>query len=129
MECVNLRQRFGERFKIRHEESYAAERPEFRTAEKSWLQTIPCRHGHICPWGGSTLAACTDKAGGVAKRLKAFPFTTVAQDGSDGANVLFDVEHFDEVAEIMLPRKRRRLSPEQRIAAGERLKAYRFQPQ
>ena len=30
--------------------------------------------------------------------LKALPFTTVHQDGDDGANVLFEVEHFDEVA-------------------------------
>jgi hypothetical protein len=42
------------------------------------------------------------------------PFTTTAQDGTDGATVVFDVEHFEAVAEIMQPRRRRRLSPEAR---------------
>ena len=44
----------------------------------------------------------------------------------DGANVLFDVEHFDEVAEITKPRKRRRLKEQQRQAAVERLRQYQF---
>jgi len=117
MDCVNLKERFGNRFKIQHEESYAAERSEFRTAQEPWLQIIPCRHGHICPWGRSTLAACTDKAGGVARRLKALPFTTVAQDGDDGANILFDMEHFEAVAEIIKPKRLpgpRKLTEEQR---------------
>ena len=127
MDCVNLKERFGNRFKIQHEESYAAERSEFRTAEEPWLQIIPCRHGHICPWGGSTLAACTDKAGGVARRLKALPFTTVAQDGDDGANILFDMEHFEAVAEIILPRKRRRLSEAGRQRLAEVGAKTRFQ--
>jgi hypothetical protein len=74
------------------------------------------------------LAACTNTAGPVAKRLKALPFTTVAQDGADGATVLFDVEHFDEVAEIMKPRRRYRVSGEEARRRAERIAKYRFQP-
>ena len=127
-DCVNLKERFGEWFRVEYEESYRAERGEHGWAEDPWLMVIPCQHGHICPWGGSILAACTKHAGRIVNRLKALPFTTVAQDGSDGANVLFDVEHFDQVAEIMRPRRRRRLSPEARRAAGERLRQYQFTP-
>ena len=61
-------------------------------------------------------------------RLKALPFTKLEQDGADGATVLFPVDHFDEVAEIMIPRRRRRLSPEARTQAIERLSKYQFRP-
>ncbi|MFH1923803.1 MAG: hypothetical protein ABIP48_28425 [Planctomycetota bacterium] len=127
-DCINLKERFGDRFKIDVDESYYAERPEFRKAEEPWLQLLLCRHGHICPWGGSQLAACTNGRGPVANRLKALPFTTVAQEGDDGVNVLFDVAHFDQVAEIMKPRLRRRLSPEQRQRLAVAGAKYRFSP-
>jgi len=124
--CINLRERFGRRYRVEYEPSYYAERGAGARADDPWPMVIPCENGHICPWGGSTLTACTKAAGSVANRLKALPFTTVAQDGSDGANVLFDVNHFDVVATIMKPRRRRRLSPEARRAAGERLAKYQF---
>lgn len=117
--CLDIRDRFGRRFKIEYEESYRAERPEFRTAEALWLTVIPCRHGHICPWGGDNLAACTKTAGPVARRLKALPFVDVAQDGSDGVNVVFHVEHLEEVAAIMQPRRRRVLSEPARVRLAE----------
>ena len=82
------------------------------------------KHGYICPWGGSKLAACVNRAGWIVNRLKALPGAEVAQDGDDGANVLFDVAHFDEVAEIMKPRRRhprRRLTPEQKARAVKNL--------
>ncbi len=126
MDCVNLRERFGDTYRVAHEGAYCAEYGPNAHREDPWLTVIPCENGHICPWGRSTLTACTTSAGSVAKRLKVLPFTSVAQDGTDGANVLFDVEHFDAVARIMKPRRRRRLSPEARRAAGERLAKYRF---
>ena len=84
-------------------------------------------YGHICPWGGSLLAACTKIAGKIANRLKRLPFAQVAQDGDDGVNVVFDVQHFDTIADIVKPRQRRTrvLSEEQRrnlIAAGRQFR-------
>ncbi len=49
-----------------------------------------------------------------------------SQDGDDGVNAVFPVAHFDIVAEIMRPKRRRRLTPELRVAAVERLKQYRY---
>ena len=124
--CINLREQFGRRYKVQYEESYYAEHGPNAWVEDPWLMIIPCRNGHICPWGETTLAACTDKAGPIAKRLKALPFTTTHQDGDDGANVLFEVEHFDEVAEIMIPRRRRQVSEEERRRLAEAGAKYRF---
>ena len=128
MNCIDLRARFGDRYRLGTDPSLEAERTEFRAEERRWLTTILCRHGEIIPWGGFKLAACTSGAGSIGKRLRALPFVEVAQNGQDGRNVVFDLEHFDEVAEIMQPRRRRRLSPEARAAAGERLRKYQYQP-
>jgi hypothetical protein len=52
----------------------------------------------------------------------------VVQDGEDGINVVFDVRHFEEVTEVLKPRRRRRLTPEQLAKRTERLQKYRFSP-
>ena len=85
-----------------------------------------CVNGHICPWDAGRLAACTRGPGKIVQRLRALPFAEVTQDGDDGANVAFPLEHFEEMAEIMQPRKRRRLSEEQRRQSVERLRKYQF---
>ena len=122
--CINLKQHFGGRYRVQYEESYYVERPEFRAVGGPWLTMIPCQNGHIFPWGGSTVAACTNTRGRVATKLKKTASCKVAQDGDDGVTVLFDVEDFEAVAEIMKPRKRRRLSEEQKQKAVERLRPY-----
>jgi hypothetical protein len=117
--CLNLRSLFGRTYKIRHEESYRAERPEFRKEEEPWLQIIPCVHGHIYPHGGSRLGWSARGKGGIQRQVRQLPFVTVAQDGSDGINATFDVRHFEEVAIIVQPKRRppkRVLTPEQRAA-------------
>jgi hypothetical protein len=128
MECINLKERFGRRFKVRYEESYRAQHGPRAWVDDPWLQIIPCQRGHIFPWGPSTLAASTNGRGPTARKLAALDFATVHQDGTDGLTVLFDVAHFEAVAEIMQPRRRRTLSPEARKAAGERLAKYQFRP-
>ena len=80
------------------------------------------------PWDETHLVAYTRMAGRVVQRLKALPFARVHQDGTDGANVVFPVDRFDEVAAIMKPRRRQVLSPEARQAAIERLAKYAFRP-
>ena len=68
--CVNLREQFGDQHRIGRDESYHAEHRQHGRAEDPWTMQIPCDHGHVCPWGGELLAACTDKRGPVAKRLR-----------------------------------------------------------
>ena len=126
MQCVNLKERFGERYRVEYEESYYAEYGANPRTDDPWLMIIPCRNGHICPWGDDLLAACTNTANKVAAKLKRLPFTTVAQDGDDGANILFPAKHFNAVAKIMRPRRRRRMSAGQREKFVEAGRKFRF---
>lgn len=128
MECVNLKERFGQRYRVRYEESYRAQYGPRAFTVDPWLQIIPCQHGHVLPHGGDMLAASTDRRGPIARRLIALPEATIHQDGDDGVTVLFQVDQFDAVAEVMKPRRRRIVSEAER----ERLRTlgakYGFQP-
>jgi hypothetical protein len=127
-DCINLKQMFGDRFKVAYEESYQADYGEGATREYPWYLQISCQHGHISPWDGTRLAACTSTNSQIATRLRKLPFLDreATQDGDDGINAVFDMEHFEEVARIIKPRKRRRLPEGQRQAAAERLRKYQF---
>ena len=116
--CINLKERFGAQYKVTYEESYYAERSR-HTLVDPWLMIIPCQHGHIYPQGGDLLAVSTDKRGGIARQVIGSPFVTVEQDGTDGINATFPVERFDEVAAIVKPKRRRRLSAERRERLAE----------
>ncbi len=126
MDCLNLKERFGRRYRVAHEAAISGQRERFPA--DPWLQVILCRNGHIAPWGQNLLAACTRKGGPIANRLKRLPFATVAQDASDGVNVVFHVEHFAEVAKIMRPRRRRQLTEAQRQQAAGHLARIRANP-
>ena len=85
-----------------------------------------CEHGHIYPHDVDTLAASTNGRGPIAKALVALDCTTIVQDGSDGVNATFHVRDFEAVAEVMKPRRRRRLSPEYKAKLAAASEPYRF---
>jgi len=124
-ECVNLRERFGRRFKVVYEEAHRAEYGPNARTEDPWLMILLCEHGHVFPHGDDQLAAFTDGPV-IAKKLARLVCCEVWQEGDQELTVLFDVADFDAVAQILKPRRRRRLTPAQRQAASERLKQFRF---
>jgi len=107
---IDLKARFGDTYRIEVEEGAG------RTCDPAYF-IIPCRHGHFYPHGGEMLGFATNNRGGIAKRLASLPFVTVAQDGADGMNLIFSVEYFEEVAEIVKPKRRRQYTEEQKEAA------------
>ncbi len=118
--CLNLRETFGDRYRITYEESYFAERTR-RTVEDPWLMILPCRNGHIYPHGGDLLGVSTDpghvQLAGIVRRL---PCCQVVQDGNNGElNATFNVEDFDKVAAIMRPHRRQQWTEERRQQARE----------
>ena len=128
MTCINLQQRFGDRFQIALDESYHGQYGENARTVDPWYMQIRCQHGHIYPHGRDVLAASTNTRGGIVRKLAVLDCTTVVQDGSDGINATFHVRDFERVAELMKPKRRRRLAVEQRVAAAERLAKYAFKP-
>ena len=114
VECVNLRETFGQRFKVTMEESYAAERGPGAWADDPWLQIIPGRRDHVYPWDLTRLAATTKTTGATAKRLRELAGVEVYVDASDGVTVLFPIDLLDQVAEVLLLKRRRRISEDER---------------
>jgi len=126
MECVNLKERFGKRFKVGHDEAYFAERGERAFADDPQLQIIPGRRGHVFPGPGDLLAAFC-RRGPTANRLKALRGVEVWTDGSDGVTVLFAPEQIDQVADLLKLRRRRKpLTQEQLEERARRLAPFRF---
>ncbi len=109
--CINLKNRFGGRYRVVYEESFRADRGVRTRLEDPWLMIVPCRYGHIFPHDGSLLAASVDghpNVAGVLRRLRCCRFH---QDGDFGElTVLFNLVDFDKVAAIMRPRCRRQVS-------------------
>lgn len=126
MDCINLKEHFGKRFRIRYEESYYVNRTR-DTLVDPWLMVLLCRYGHVFPHGGNLLAASVDGHPKLASVLRQLPCCRVHQDGDDGElTMVFDVSDFAKVAAVMRPKRRRQLSEAQRAAAAERLA--RFSP-
>jgi hypothetical protein len=124
--CVNLKDRYGDVYKVVYEESYYVEcGPNARVVDP-WLMVVICKHGEIYPWSESELVASTARKGSIAGRLKSLPYTSLHRDGADGADVIFPVDRFDEVAEIMRPRRRRRLSASERLRLAKIGAKFRF---
>ena len=128
MQCVNLKEMFGDRYRVVYEEAYSAEHGEGGRRIDPWLMTIPCLYGLIYPHGEQELAACCNRRL-VRGRLAALACCEVIQKGDTETVVTFGAEHFEQVAEVLRPRKRRLLRPTFRsrlVAIGkEALRRYR----
>ncbi len=109
--CIDLEELFWDRYKVRYEESYYAERTK-KTLDDPWLKIVLCeRNGvHIHPWGSigsDTELAVNCVAGPIGNKLAKMDGTTVLLDGNDGKTIGFPSSMFEDVAKIVHPRKRK----------------------
>ena len=123
--CVDLKEEFGDRYRIAKDESYHAEHGPNAWTHDPWLLVIPCRLGSIHPHGGSTLGICLDGHPVKAKQLAAMKCCRVHQSGDDGTTLLFDLADFQAVAKIVKPHRLPRLSEARRADLRERMLAMR----
>ena len=89
------------------------------------MMQLPCRGRGVCiyPFGVSRLAVEVDGRPGLAKKLAGIPGVELWQDGDGETTFVFPVDRFAEVAAIVKPHRRRRLSPEGRAELAARLLA------
>ena len=116
--CPDLKALAARKYRVKREESYHIEHGKRGRSVDPWLWIIPCRHGHMFPFGSGLLGASTDRRGGIARRLAALPGCRVHQDGDDGLTIMFPEAMFEAVAAILKPRCRRRWSDAQRVKAA-----------
>lgn len=109
--CINLQDRFGDKYRISFDEADDRER---RVHLDPWLLEIRGRRGTIYPYGGDTLAVMVDGRAITAGKLASLPGLTAIQDGDREKTFLFDVTHFDKVAAIVLPYRKRQVSDAER---------------
>jgi hypothetical protein len=120
--CLNLSELFGKRFRVSHDP--AAVTPSDR--KDRWMMIIPCRTGAVIyPYGSNLLAVEIDYRTNLAKRLAAIPGVRLHQCGDREWTFVFALELFDQVAELVRPRRKRRQTPEQRAAGAANLAAWR----
>ena len=112
MDRVNLRERFGRRYRITFDPVYDA-KGRHRDKLDPWMMQIPCRRGTIFPYGEDTLAVELNRHPGVAKQLVRLGLLIV-QDGDHEKTFVFSVDRFDAIAEIVMPRQRRQISEAER---------------
>jgi hypothetical protein len=113
MKCVDLKNVFGRRYKIRADPSAGPRNID------PWYWVIPCRLGEIYPYGGELLCALVRK-GRISESIRSWPELTILQDADDAVVFRFHVDNFEKVAERVGARKRRQVSSEtmKRIGAG-----------
>jgi len=123
---MNLRELYGDKYKVKYDESFYAENPKFRGIEESELQIIPGKYGHVYSQDNSLLAVSTNSRGLTMKRLIQIG-VIIYQNGDDGFNGLFDPLIIDQVAEIIHARKRRKpLTQDQKNRLIDQIKVYQF---
>jgi len=118
--CINLLDLFSDRYRITFDLAYSA-RHVHRAKLDPWMMEIPCQGRGVMIYlhGGDTLAVEVDRRPSIVAKLKAIEGLNLHQDGDLEKTFLFDVALFEQVAEVVKPRKRRRLTPTQRQALAK----------
>jgi hypothetical protein len=80
--CLDLRERFGQQFRIGFDEAAAGK-------NDPWMMTIPCRVGTIYPHGREMLALELDGHPRVAKQAAGIHGMVLHQDGNAEKTFLF----------------------------------------
>lgn len=124
---INLLERYGSRYKVTLDESWALEKPEFKSPEeKFWYYEIHGRKGWAYNQGVNVLAvAIKHTLWPKFQREPAFPYFQKLE-GDDFTKLYVNEEHIDKAIHFIRPRRKRQYSPEQRAALSARLAKFQF---
>lgn len=124
-DCIDLRiWAKTKRYRWRYEESYYAERPEYR-GDGRWYVEVICRYGLIYPFGGDYLLAYANR--GIKRFIRTALGCEIQHHQNDGDNEVFRFpsKYLDDVAAVLKPKRKRATgaSLEQLEAMRERKKS------
>lgn len=114
MECIDLKERFGKRYRTFWEGDEVV-----LGAERAWSRELRGKHGTIHPLGGTRLAAEVT-SNQIANRLMREGHTPFVEL-DEGAVFHFDVANYKPFFKALRLRTKKNLTPEQRQAIADRL--------
>jgi len=107
--CVNLKVRFGDKYHI------GFDMVARKGTNDPWMFTIPCKYGEVYPQGGERLAFhCrgTIMRGTIKRKFPNFEVRNWTDDGE--AILVFFSDQFGDLAKVIKPKRKRRLSEEEK---------------
>jgi hypothetical protein len=121
---INLKKMYGSKYRITWDEA----RNSNKDKDPAYMQ-IPCRgKGKIIYAHSDTMLALEiDYHRGLAKRISSIPGVVLHQDGDYEKTFLFPPSVFDEIAKIVKPRTKKKMSPEHIAKLTKSLALHRFQ--
>ncbi len=124
MDCLHLVELFGDKYRTGFDPAYEPRhRPQ--KSRDPWMMTIPCSRGVILPFGGEYLIAEVEDRPRIANRLSQLSCVELLQNGDLFIAVKFHIHDFEQVAQLLRPRKKPRLTAERRAALAERMRKLR----
>lgn len=124
MECLNLVELFGGKYRTSFDPAYdPRHRPQ--KSRDPRMMTIPCSRGVIYPFGGEYLIAEVEDRPRIAGSLVQLSCVELFQDGDRFVAVKFHVRDFKQVAQLLRPRKKPRLTAERRAELSEHMRRIR----
>jgi hypothetical protein len=121
--CIDLVGTFGEVYKTGFDPAYDSYHVP-RDKWDCWMMTLLCERAIVYPYGQDVLAAEVDgRRSKTWRELDALGLH-LHQCGSSERTYLFDIHQWPDVAPILRPRKRHRISQERREAARQRMTAW-----
>jgi len=131
MECVNLREEFGDRYRLFFDASVPVSGPGRDTGRRDpWMMCLRTgsRNGRfveLYPGGGGRLRVDVDYRGPTVSRLLAIEGVELVQDGDREKTLEFDVGLFGDVDAVLKFRRKRQLSDEERARLRAQILAVR----
>jgi len=125
--AINLLERFGKRFRITFDEAFD---PRGKHSPDCWAMQIPCAFKGVTLYahGGPRLAVEINGHRELARRVSLLEGVALHQNGDDEKTFLFDVAQFEQVAVLVKPKRRIRLTEERRKKAVANLTPFPRSP-
>lgn len=124
---IDLMKQYGKKYKITMDDSWALEKPEFKSPEeKFWYYELHGKRGWCYNQSLNVLAvAIKHSLWPKFERNPAFPYFKKLE-GDDFVKLWVNEEHIDKAVHFIRPRKVRTLSEAQKTAAIARLAKFRY---